>query len=84
MEISALHNWSRSRILCTEINPTFVMIFYIQFPLQSPSRGREIQWLDIQLITEETPAPNLDVFKSHFNSGMFPGFHEYLLHIRFC
>lgn len=82
MGISALYNCSYSHILCTEINPTFVMTFLHSVSI--PSTVLRKSSIDVQLIKEETQDPNLDVFKSDFNSEMFPDSHEYLLFIRFC
>lgn len=44
-------------------------------------RNRDPAQLKGQQIKEEMPAQNSHVFKSHFNSEMFPDFHDYLCYL---
>lgn len=44
-------------------------------------RNRDPAQLKGQPTKEEMPAQNFHVFKSHFNSEMFPDFHDYLCYL---
>lgn len=44
-------------------------------------RKRDPAELKVQSVKEEMLAQSLHVFKSHFNSEMFPDFHEYLCYL---